>query len=41
MKEIIAARTLADVVGLVAVTKLNGLVNTSGRAGWDGSTEAT
>ena len=40
MKEIIAARTLADVVGLVAVTELNSLVHTGRRARGDRSAEA-
>ena len=33
--------TLADVVSLVAIAKLNCFVNTSGRTGWDGGAEAT
>ena len=36
----IAARTLADVVGLVAIAELNGFVDTSGRARWDRCAEA-
>ena len=37
----IAARTLADVVGLVAITELDSFVNTSGSTRGDSSTEAT
>ena len=36
----IAARTLADVVGLVVVAKLDGLVDTSGCARGDRGAEA-